>query len=220
MAFEFAIASVVISILITWVVLEWEWRDIVKLCAVVGSIPFLMIAWEKFTSLSAHQHQALASKLEAQAKQKKHLHEMAVMQAELEKLLGEDLNNSGAIGDVVDEPVEKIQHHFINTNAMPTQHVITIGESELDLNHFIEFVKKQEERKTIRREDWLGSKRENTQPFIFSDGATINREEYDLCMKVLDERARALKGAGTARRVIYSASQILQYLGMNEKEIS
>jgi len=221
-AIEFALAVVVISVLITWVALEWEWRNIVKLCAVVGSLPFLMVAWEKFVVLSAHQHKAIADKMESQAKQVQWKHQMAVMEAELEKLLNVDLNKSGAVGDVVedDAPVPAVQHHFVNTNVLPPEHVIAVGDAKLDLAHFIEFVRKQEARQTIRREDWLGSKAEQTEAYVFMDGCDMTRTEYDLCLRILDEHSRSLKGAGTARRVIHSASQILEYLQIAEPQIT
>ncbi len=203
------------------VVLEWEPGKAIKISTTLGLIPFVMVAWEKFLALSAHQHKAIADKMESQAKQVQWKHQMAVMEAELEKLLNKDLNQSGAVGDVVEDdvPVETVRHHFIDTNATPPAHVIAIGEAGLDLNHFIEFVRQQEARKTIRREDWLGSKTEKTTAYIFADGSPMTRGEYDLCMQILDERSRSLKGAGTARRVIHTAVQILSYLKIeNDKE--
>lgn len=139
----------------------------------------------------------------------------AIIQARAEIITGQDLNQSGAVGDVITlEPETKEVIRLVPTNQH--QKVIhTPSGIELPVADFVEFVRALETR-GIERAKWISESKSKPFAYKFTSGRIMDRPTYDAMCEVLEKRARVLHGRvrGTSGTLTAKPDEILNRLGL------
>lgn len=139
----------------------------------------------------------------------------AIVQARAELVTQRDLNQSGAIGDVIAlEPEVKEVVRLVPTNQR--QRVIQSPSGvEIPIEDFVEFVRQLETR-GIQRSKWISESKSKPFSYKFQSGREMTRELYDACCEVLEKRARVLhaRGQGTSGTLTATPTEILNRLGL------